>query len=121
MLQILEAVLKDALPANIELKSAMVLSTTPMTQLVVEVVPLVVEIEDARIVHEQRERAAHEIGVVAYHEVENLAVRVCESNEQVFHRLASAGRRAWRSGGAYSSCSGPGGGLWSNVFANNHE
>src|ERR1700761_765622 len=60
-LQVLETILEDARSTNIELKGSMVFSGMwPSVQLLCKIVPLVVKVENSRVVDQERERPAHQ-------------------------------------------------------------
>lgn len=121
-LEILETVLKHALTPNVELQGTVVLSGVRTTvKLLVEVVALVVEVQDTRIVDKQREGAAHQGRVVPHHEVQNFPMSLCESDEKLFHGLARCCWRSWGGRCAEGTRQRSSRSLGTNILANNHK
>ena len=56
-----------------------------LVQLLVEVVPLVVKVQHTGVVDKQRERATHQRWIVTDHDIEDLAMRVCEAHKEILH------------------------------------
>jgi hypothetical protein len=54
-------------------------------KLTMEKVTLVVKLQNLGILDQQRERSAHEFGIVSHQVVENLAMFLCEMEEQSLH------------------------------------
>ena len=56
-------------------------------QLLIEVIPLVVEVKHSRVLYEQGKRPRHKRWVVTDHEVQNLPMIIGERDEKVVDRL----------------------------------
>ena len=95
-------------------------SVWPSVQLLVEIVALVVEVQDAGIMDEEREGTAHQRRVVANHNVQKLAVIVRKCHEEVFHGFGGSKNGRLRERSAANEPAG-GRGFGSNVLAYDHE
>jgi len=54
-----------------------------LVQLLVEVVPLVVEVQHTGVVDKQRERTTHQRWIVPDHDMEDLAMHVREAHKEI--------------------------------------